>query len=97
MHEAERRVPCLESFRALNEADNLTVLGKRGHPVPESRREGRRVGLDDGVEPLAYGAIRSRHRNDGREHRAFPVLLLRGFLGGARCDFFYFFHIRMGP
>src|SRR5262245_17190629 len=44
------------------------------------------------MEPLAHGAIRSRHRGDLREHDAFPVCLvrarargrlLRGLLGGA--------------
>src|SRR5438552_12439955 len=39
VHEAERRVPRLEILRALEEADDLAVLGIRGHPVPESRRE----------------------------------------------------------
>src|SRR5450759_3224068 len=38
--EAERRVPRFELLRALEEADDLAVLGIRGHPVPESRREG---------------------------------------------------------
>ena len=35
--EAERRVPRVELLRALEEADDLAVLGIRGHPVPESR------------------------------------------------------------
>src|SRR5271167_4578550 len=62
--EAERGVPRLEFGRALEEADDLALLGVRGHPVPESRREGWRVGFDDRMEPLAYSAIRSRHRGD---------------------------------
>jgi hypothetical protein len=33
----------------LEEADDIAVLGMRGHPVPESRREGWRAGLDDRV------------------------------------------------
>src|SRR5947199_7876075 len=41
--EAERRVPRLELLRALEEADDLVVLGIGGHPVPSSRREGRRT------------------------------------------------------
>src|SRR5260370_9478409 len=45
VHEAERRVPRVELLRALEEADDLAVLGKRGHPVPESRREGWRAGF----------------------------------------------------
>src|SRR6266702_2621147 len=92
--EAERRVPRLALLRALEEADDLAVLGIRGHPVPESRREGWRAGFDDRMEPLAQDAIRSRHRGDRREHGAFPVglvraragprgRLLRGFLGRA--------------
>ena len=38
--EAERRVPRLELLRALEEADDLAVLGIRGHPVPESSARG---------------------------------------------------------
>src|SRR5262249_28091089 len=75
--EAQRRVPRLELPRALEEADDLAVLGIRGHPVPESRREGRRAGFDDRMEPLAQGAIRSRHLGDLREHGAFPDRLAR--------------------
>src|SRR6266498_1448638 len=75
--EAERRIPGVELLRALEEADDLAVLGIRGHPVPESRREGWRAGFDDGMEPLAQGAIRSRHLGDLREHCAFPVRLVR--------------------
>src|SRR6266516_3864464 len=50
--EAERRVPRLELVRALEEADDVAVLGVRGHPVPGSRREGWRAGFDDGMEAL---------------------------------------------
>src|SRR5256714_14367385 len=45
--EAEGRVPRFELLRALEVADDLAVLGIRGHPVPGSRREGWRAGLDD--------------------------------------------------
>src|SRR3989449_5797742 len=75
--EAERRVPRLELVRALEEADDMVVLGVRGHPVPGSRREGWRAGFDDGMEPLGHGAIRFRHVGNLREHVAFPVRLLR--------------------
>src|SRR6266542_1929702 len=75
--EAERRVPGLELLRALEEADDLAVLGIRGHPVPGLRREGWGAGFDDRVEPLAQGAIRFRHLGDLREHGAFPVRLVR--------------------
>src|SRR5712691_7721074 len=47
--EAERRVPRLELLRALEEADDVAVLGIRGHPVPESRREAWRAGFDDSM------------------------------------------------
>src|SRR5437762_11190093 len=43
--EAERRIPRLELLRGLEEADDLAVLGIRGHPVPGPRREGWRTGL----------------------------------------------------
>src|SRR6202162_3010617 len=33
------------------------------------------------MEPLAQGAIRSRHRGDLREHGAFPVRLVRARAG----------------
>src|SRR5213076_1580905 len=75
--EAERRVPRLELVRALEEADDMVVLGVRGHPVPGSRREGWRAGFNDGMEPLGHGAIQFRHRGNLREHVAFPVRLLR--------------------
>src|SRR5438093_1327392 len=82
--EAERRVPRVELLRALEEADDLAVLGIRGHPVPESRREGWRAGGDDRMEPLAQGAIRFRHLGDLREHGAFPVRLVLA-RAAARC------------
>src|SRR2546429_346158 len=75
--EAERGVPRLELVRALEEADDLVVVGVRGHPVPGSRREGWRAGFDGGMEPLGHGAIRFRHLGNLREHVAFPVRLLR--------------------
>src|SRR4030067_2243198 len=58
--EAERRVPRFELVRALEEADDLVVLGIRGHPVPGLRREDWRAGCDESVEPLGNGAIGSR-------------------------------------
>src|SRR5438874_7464989 len=75
--EAERRVPRLELVRALEEADDLVVLGVRGHPVPGSRREAWRAGFDDGMEPFGHRAIRFRHLGNLREHVAFPVRVLR--------------------
>src|SRR5215217_6639795 len=75
--EAERRVPRLELLRTLEEADDIAVLGIRGHPVPGSRREGWRARLDDLMEPLGHGAIRSLHLGDLREHGAFPIRPLR--------------------
>src|SRR3989449_5493025 len=74
--EAERRVPCFELLRCLEEADDVAVLGIRGHPVPESRREGWRAFFDDSMEPLTHGAIRFPHLSYLREHGAFPVLLV---------------------
>src|SRR2546428_1540820 len=77
--EAERRVPRLELLRCLEEADDLAVLallGIRGHPVPESRREGWCAFFDDSMEPLAHGAIRFPHLSDLREHGSFPVPLV---------------------
>src|SRR5918997_2308546 len=70
--EAERRVPRLELLGALEEADDLAVLGVRGHPVPGFRQEGWRAGFDDLMEPLGHGAVRFRHLGDLREHGAFP-------------------------
>src|SRR5206468_12253210 len=75
--EAERRVSRFEFLRALEEADDLTVLGIRGHPVPGFRREGWRAGFDDRMEPLGHGAIRFHHLGDLREHVAFPVSPVR--------------------
>src|SRR5262244_2498268 len=75
--EAERRVPGLELLRGLEEADDLAVLGVRGHPVPGSRRERWRAGFDEGMQPLGYGAVRFGHLGDLREHVAFPVRLGR--------------------
>src|SRR5918995_5645134 len=75
--EAERSVPRVELLGALEEADDLAVLGIRGHPVPGLRREAWRALLDDLVEPLGHGAIRLRHLGDLREHGAFPIRPLR--------------------
>src|SRR3990172_5144488 len=52
--ETDRRIPGFELLRALEEADDVAVLGIRGHPVPEPRREGWRAGSDDGVEPHGH-------------------------------------------
>src|SRR2546425_8739326 len=73
--EAERRVSRLELLRCLEEADDLVVLGIRGHPVPESRRESWRAFFDDSMEPLAHGAIRFSHLGDLRQHGALPLPL----------------------
>src|SRR5436305_502193 len=81
--EAEGRVPRLELLRALEEADDMVVVGVRGHPVPGSRREGWRAGFNDGMEPLGHGAIRFRHLGNLREHIAFPIRLVRLQLLGA--------------
>src|SRR3990172_1063883 len=75
--EAERRVPRVELLRALEEADDLAVLGIRGHPIPGFRREGWCAGFDDRMEPLGHGAIRFRHLGDLREHVVFPLRLAR--------------------
>src|SRR5215218_4468559 len=74
--EAERRVPRVELLRALEEADDLAVLGIRRHPVPGFRREVWRAGLDDLMEPLGQGAIRFLHLGDLREQVALPTRLL---------------------
>src|SRR6185436_4465328 len=47
----------LELRPALEEADDLAVLGIGGHPVPGPRRELRRARLDDLVEPLRHHTI----------------------------------------
>src|SRR5439155_24455047 len=78
--EPERRVPRLELLRALKKAEDLAVLGIRGHPVPGSRREGRRAGFDDGMEPPGDGSIRITHLCDLREIFSFPVRLVCGAL-----------------
>src|SRR2546425_2731389 len=75
--EAERRVPGFELLRALEEADDLVVLGICGHSVPESRRESWRACFDDSMEPLAHGAIRFFHGGDLCEHGGFPIRLGR--------------------
>src|SRR5207245_11543143 len=78
--EAERRVPRLELLRCLEEADDLTLLalpGIRGHPIPESRREGWHAFHDDSMQPLGQGAIRCPHFGGLREHGAFPARLVR--------------------
>src|SRR5437879_12465887 len=75
--EAERRVPGVELLRALEEADDLAVLGIRGHSVPEFRREGWGAGFDDSMEPLPHGAFRFRHLADLREDGFFAVRLIR--------------------
>src|ERR1700682_3255226 len=56
--EAERCVPRLELLRVLEEADDLAVLGIRGHTVPEFRREPWCAGFDEGMEPLTHVASR---------------------------------------
>ena len=67
------RRPALPRTPTLEEADDLAVLVDiRGHPIPGLRRQVRRGGLDDGMEPLGQGAIRSRHRGDLFEHGLFP-------------------------
>src|SRR5207302_7878583 len=81
--EAERRVPRFELLRVLEVADDLAVLGIRGHPVPGCRREGWRAGFDDRMEPLGQPAIWFRHRGDLREHGALPVRRVRLQLLGA--------------
>src|SRR2546428_9878632 len=49
-------------------AYDLVVLGIRGHPVPESRREGWRAFSDDSMEACGHGAIRFSHLGDLRQH-----------------------------
>ena len=55
----------------------LPSLAYAGIPYQSSRREDWRAGFDDGMEPLAHGAIQFRHLGDLREHGAFPVRLGR--------------------
>src|SRR2546427_11901307 len=71
--EAERGVPGVELLRALEEADDLAVLGICEHSVPEPRREGWGAGFDDRMEPLAHAAIPLRHPAALPEHAAFPA------------------------
>src|SRR6266516_390510 len=73
--EAERRVPRLELRCCLEEADDLVVLGIRGHPVPESRREARCAFSDYSMEPIGHGAIRFPHLGDLRQHGGLPLPL----------------------
>src|SRR3989442_2356548 len=77
--EAERRVPRFELLRGLEVADDLAVLGVRGHAVPGSRREDWRAGFDDRMEPLGHGAIRFPQLGDLREDFAFPIRLVRAW------------------
>ena len=60
----------------MEEADDFSVLGIRGHPVPESRRKGWRVGFDDRMEPFAHGAIRFRHFGDLPKYGIVPWHIL---------------------
>src|SRR5918995_2132487 len=71
--EAERRVPLLELRRRREEADDLAVLRIRRHAVPGPRRERRRAGRDDLVQPLGHVFVRLRHLRDLREHVAFAL------------------------
>ncbi len=75
--EAERRIPRLELPRVLEVADDLVVFGICRHPVPESRRKGRRAGFDYRMNPSAHGAVGFWHRGDLREHDALPVRTIR--------------------
>src|SRR5919204_6308377 len=75
--EAERRIPALELVRALEETDDLAILGIRGHPIPGSRRQGWCAGFDDRVKPFGHGAIPLGHLGDLREHIAFTVCVAR--------------------
>src|SRR4029077_3865572 len=65
--ETERRIPRLELLPALEEADDLVVLGVRGHPVPGLWRERWRARGDDRMEALGGRAIRLGHLGDLRE------------------------------
>src|SRR5580704_3225768 len=75
--ESERRVPRLELLRALEEANDIAILGIGGHPIPGFRRELWRGGCDERMEPFAHGAIRLRQGGDRGEHGAFPIRLVR--------------------
>src|SRR6266704_166009 len=81
--EAERRVPRLELRGWLEEADDLVVLGIRGHPVPESRQELRHDLFDDSMEPFGHGAIWFPHLGDLRQHGGLPLPLASLHLFGA--------------
>ena len=59
------------NFAALEEADDLAVLGIGGIPY-QSLGERTGAGFDDRMQSLAKGAIRFRHRGDLREHGGFP-------------------------
>src|SRR2546428_14040284 len=56
-------------------AYDLVVLGIRGHPVPESRREGWRAFSDYSMEPFGHGSIRFSHLGDLRQHGALSLPL----------------------
>ena len=64
-------------------ADDFAVLGVGRHPVPGSRREVGRAGLDDGVDALGDDAICFGHLGDLGEHVAFAVGAARLRLAGA--------------
>ena len=70
------------NFSALwKKQTTLPSLAYAGIPYQSLRREGRRAGFDDRMEPLGDGAIRFRHRGDRREHRSLAIGLLRCFVG----------------
>src|SRR5918998_2205908 len=82
--EVERRVPRAELPGALEVAHHLAALvGVGGHPVPGSRPEVRRAGLDDLVDPPGHGAVRFLHFGDLRQHGALPrrPVLVRALFG----------------
>src|SRR5690606_32805242 len=66
-------VPGAELLRALEEADDLAVLGVGGHAVPGPRGELRRAGLDQGMDPLRDDAVRFRHLGDLRQYLSLRV------------------------
>src|SRR5438046_3987205 len=75
--EAERGVPRFELLGALEETDDLAVLGIARHPLPGPRPEVRCGLLDDRVDPGGHGPVRSLHRLDGGDDVGFsrcPVL-----------------------
>src|SRR5690606_20465455 len=71
--EAEGGVPGAELLRALEEADDLAVLGVGGHAVPGPRGELRRAGLEQGMDPLRDDAVRFRHLGDLRQYLSLRV------------------------